>query len=160
VGCRHRKFSGGGFWCRQPATHDLSPPLSLLSYGSLVLYGIEVTTLIANTLVEALPSLSRLFLGVTDSEMSSDDHLTNYLISQQDRKVESFRSRGSLWYKLPRLQKHSINKKYFEHLSVLERMDILRNVVVQPLLLGIVKYVGCFFMMTITNFYIILCPLF
>ena len=108
-------------------SEDLSPPPELLRYikslnqlSSLVLYGIGAATSIAYTIFmhdpmdepPLLPKLSRFLLAIV--EMSSYDDLSQYLITRQR-------------HQLPRLQKLSINSAYIQHLSHLNRLNILCN---------------------------------
>ena len=83
---------------------------SLNQLTSLVLYGIGMATSIAKTLFKEkpqalLPKLSHFLLGIT--EMSSDDHLLNFLLTRQ-------------LHDLPRLKKLSINEGYFRHLQAID----------------------------------------
>ena len=105
---------------------DISLPTELLAYikslnqlSSLVLYGIGAATFIAYNLFShdeaeepLLPNLSCFLLAV--DEMSQNNDLSHYLLARQR-------------HQLPRLQKLSINLGYAQHLSDLNRIDILRH---------------------------------
>ena len=89
---------------------------ALSQLSTLVLYGSGVATSIAHTLFThrepLLPNLSRFLLGITEMETNDSDDLCEYLITR-------------LHHRLPRLQKLSINLKYFRHINNCNRVDIL-----------------------------------
>ena len=89
---------------------------ALSQLSTLILYGFGVATSIAHTLFThrepLLPNLSRFLLGISEMETNDSDDLTDYLITRRS-------------HQLPRLQKLSINLKYFRHINNCNRVDVL-----------------------------------